>query len=143
MENTEDFTNPIDEKKVAENPGLLPFAHTIGSAIIRPVDKGRTKGIALRSMYEQSEMQLNRIKKQVELLLQEAQQIHERIKISEEIYQAEINFKPIPGHIYHVYRTPENKTVLSLIAPEEWRNCPYTFVHTVKLLSDHTWQIIR
>ncbi len=35
------FVNPIDPDKVAENPGLLPYAHTAGGAVIRPEDKGR------------------------------------------------------------------------------------------------------
>lgn len=141
-ENQNEFVNPIDEKKIAENPGLLPYAHSVGSAIIKPIDKGKTKGVAMRAMYEQSETQLLRIKKQIESLLQEAQQVHDRIKLSEEIYDADINFKPIPGHVYHVYKTVENKTVLSMIAPNEWHKCPYTFLHTVKLLADHTWQIV-
>lgn len=140
-ENQNEFVNPIDEKKIAENPGLLPYAHSVGSAIIKPIDKGKTKGVAMRAMYEQSETQLLRIKKQIESLLQEAQQVHDRIKLSEEIYEADINFKPIPGHIYHVYKTVDNKTVLSMIAPHEWKKCPYTFLYTVKLLADHTWQI--
>lgn len=141
-EQQKEFVNPIDEKKIAENPGLLPYAHSVGSALIKPIDKGKTKGVAMRAMYEQSEIKLLRIKNQIENLLSEAQQVHDRIKLSEEIYEAEINFKPIPGHIYHVYRTTENKTVLSLIAPNEWKKCPYMFLHSVKLLADHTWQIV-
>ena len=27
------FVNPIDKDKVAENPGLLPYAHTAGGAV--------------------------------------------------------------------------------------------------------------
>ena len=30
------FLNPINPEKVAQNPGLLPYAHTAGSAIIKP-----------------------------------------------------------------------------------------------------------
>ena len=30
----EEFINPIDPDKVAENPHLLPYAHTVGSAVI-------------------------------------------------------------------------------------------------------------
>ena len=30
----EAFVNPIDKDKVAENPGLLPYAHTAGGAVI-------------------------------------------------------------------------------------------------------------
>jgi hypothetical protein len=37
------FVNPIDKDKVAENPGLLPYAHTAGGAVIRPEDKGKIR----------------------------------------------------------------------------------------------------
>ena len=33
----EAFVNPIDKDKVAENPGLLPYAHTAGGAVIRRI----------------------------------------------------------------------------------------------------------
>ena len=42
--------NPIDLDKIAEQPHLLPYAHTLGGAIIRPIDKGRTKGVAMSAM---------------------------------------------------------------------------------------------
>jgi hypothetical protein len=42
------FINPIDPKKVAQNPGLLPYAHNAASAVVKPIDKGRAKGIAVR-----------------------------------------------------------------------------------------------
>ena len=48
----EPFVNPIDKDKIAENPHLLPYAHTVGGSVIKPIDKGRTKGLALDAMYE-------------------------------------------------------------------------------------------
>lgn len=140
----EEIVNPIDERKIAHNPGLLPYAHTVGSAIIKPIDEGRTKGVAMRAMYEQSDIQLQRIKKQVESLLAEAQELHNRIRLSEEIYTARMNFKPIVGHVYHFYKDKNNIAILSLIAPEDWNGrCPYQFEATVKLLADHTWQVFE
>ena len=35
----EKMKNPIDEDKITDIPHLLPYAHSIGSAIIKPVDK--------------------------------------------------------------------------------------------------------
>ena len=68
--------NPIDIDKIAEDPHLLPYAHTLGSAIIKPVDKGRVKGVAMSAMYEQTANQLHQIKDQVEHLITQAQAIH-------------------------------------------------------------------
>ncbi len=137
-----EFINPIDKEKVAETPGLIPFAHNIGSAIIKPIDEGKTKGIAMRAMYEQSDIQLQKIKRQVESLLKDAQEIHDRIRVSEEIYNARITFKPIIGHTYYFYKK-DDKPLLSIISPGEWNGkCPYHFEATVKLLADHTWQVV-
>ena len=134
--------NPIDKDKVAENPHLLPYAHNVGSAVIKPIDKGRVKGLAVSAMYEQTEMQLDQIREQINLLAQQAQAIKDRVEISETIYLAEIGFKPLIGHTYHLYKKKDESHVLSMVAPEEWgSNTPYEFIATVKLLSDHTWEI--
>lgn len=135
--------NPIDKDKIAENPHLLPYAHTVGGAVIKPIDKGRVKGLAVSAMYEQTDMQLDQIKQQIELLAQQAQKIHDRVEISEKIYLAEMNIKPLIGFTYHLYERKNGKHVLSMVAPEEWgSNPPYAFVATVKLLADHTWEIL-
>ena len=140
-----DFVNPIDPDKVAEHPSLLPYAHTVGGAVIKPIDKGRVKGLAVEAMYEQTNSQLDQIREQVELLAQQAQAIHDRVRISEQIYLSEMNFKPLIGHVYHLYKKPEaeeEKWILSMIGPEEWgAKMPYEFIASAKLLADHTWEV--
>ena len=74
----EEFVNPIDIDKVAENPHLLPYAHTVGGAVIKPIDKGKVKGLAVTAMYEQTEMQLDQIREQINLLAEQAKGIKER-----------------------------------------------------------------
>lgn len=143
-EKKESINNPIDPDKVAENPHLLPYAHTVGGAIIKPIDKGRVKGRAVSAMYEQTELQLDQIRKQIELLAEQAKAIHDRVHISEAIYQAEMNFEPLIGFTYHLYRRSNEKYVLSLVGPKEWGgNPPYQFEASVKMLSDHTWEILE
>lgn len=138
----QDFFNPIDKDKTAETPHLLPYAHHVGSAIIRPLDKGRTKGNAITAMYQQTGNQLQQIKEQVETLIRQAQAIHDRIDISEKIYRAEMGFKPVIGYDYHLYERPNGQWVLSLIAPNEWgRSKPYNWVASARLLADHTWEV--
>ncbi|MCR9290732.1 MAG: DUF2452 domain-containing protein [Bacteroidetes bacterium] len=140
----EAFVNPIDKDKIAENPSLLPYASNIGSAIIRPLDKGKVKGLAMNAMYEQTEVHLNQLREQVETLIKQAKEVHERVEISETIYLAEMGFDPIVGRFYHLYLRKNGKKVLSMVAPHEWgKNCPYEFEATVKLLSDHTWEVME
>lgn len=144
MSKDKEFQNPISRDKITDIPSLLPYAHTVGSAIIRPLDQGRTRGEAMQAMYEQTDTQLTQIKRQVELLISQAQEIHDRIRISESIYLAECRFKPNISQRYHLYTKPDGGTLLSLIDPEEWGpRSPFRFEATVKLLADHTWEILR
>jgi hypothetical protein len=137
-----DFINPIDVTKVAENPGFLPYAHTAGGAVIRPEDKGRIKGNAMMAMYEQTDRQIGQLREQMETLVAQAKSLQRRKEISEVIYEATLGFRPVVGHIYHLYRKKDDSHTISLIAPDEWEPCPYTYLATVQLLYDHTWEVL-
>jgi hypothetical protein len=137
--------NPIDKDKVAENPGLLPYAHHVGSALIRPEDRGKIKSRALTAMYEQTESQYRNLQEQMTLLVRQADQLRQRVEISEQIYSSELRFEPIVGHIYHVYLGHDGKSHLSMIAPLEWgrSGSPFAeFTASVRLMADHTWEIL-
>jgi len=132
----------IDPDEVASSPGLLPYAHHVGSAIVKPIDKGRVKGLAMSAMYEQTGHQLDQLKRQIEQLVEQAQSIHERIDISERIYRAEVGFKPNIGQTCYLYERPCGTQVLSLIGPQEWGKATnLIYRSTVRLLADHTWQV--
>ena len=136
--------NPIDSDKIAEDPHLLPYAHSVGGAIIKPIDKGRAKGTAMTAMYEQTSNSLHQIKDQVEHLLKQAQDIHDRIDISEKVYLADCSFQPVMGQIYNLYEKSDGSWVLSMIKPGEWgSNPPYYFLAQARLMHDHTWEILE
>jgi hypothetical protein len=142
-EEQKEFINPIDKDKIAEHPALLPYAHTVGGAVIRPEDMGKVKSRALSAMYEQTQYQLDQIKEQIELLAHQAQKIKDRALLSQEIYTSKMSFEPLPGHIYYLYADQQDKRILSMIGPNEWgKKKPYAYLAKVKLLSDHTWEIL-
>ena len=87
------FVNPIDKDKVAENPGLLPYAHTAGGAVIRPEDKGQIRGNAMTAMYDQTDRQMEQLRQQMDTLMNQAKSLSNRMLVSEVIYQAEIPIK--------------------------------------------------
>jgi hypothetical protein len=140
-----DFVNPID--KVAENPGLLPYAHSIGGPPIRPEDKGKLKTRALSAMRQQTDKQMMQIQRQVELMVAQANEIKRRVEISEQIYMADMGFEPLVSHIYHLYkRLEDEKHVMMIIGPDEWgknKREDLEFSASVKLMADHTWEIIE
>lgn len=139
-----DFINPIDPDKVAKNPGLLPYGHTVGAPAIRPEDIGKKKSRALSAMQEQTDMQLMQIKEQIDLLARQAKAIQDRIEVSNKIYDAIMGFEPLIGHTYHLYFTKEETYKLLMLSPNEWdcvkKNLEFTA--SVKMLGDHTWEII-
>ena len=137
--------NPIDKDKVAENPGLLAYPHTVGSITVKPEDVGKLKSRALSAMHEQTNRQLQQIQKQVELLAHQANELRRRVEVSEKIYTAEMSFEPFVGHTYYLYKKEEQHRIM-MIAPDEWGRSKANgleFVSAIKLLSDHTWELIE
>ncbi|MCI5056318.1 MAG: DUF2452 domain-containing protein [Flavobacteriales bacterium] len=141
----EEWENPIDKDKVTENPGTLTYGHTVGGAVIKPEDEGKLKSRALSAMQHQTNTQLNQIKQQIDLLAKQAKDIQDRVEISSWIYQAKVSFEPFINHIYHLYKRNDDEFVLTMIGPKEWgKSFPYKeFVASVRLLADHTWEIVE
>ena len=145
MAENKDFINPIDKDKITETPGLLEYAHTVGSAVIRPEDKGKLKGRALAAMYEQTDQQMAQIKQQIDLLASQVFELQKRKEISEKIYDCKMGFQPVIGHIYHLYQKEDASYTLSMLGDSDWgRSKPnWEYLTAVKLLGDHTWQILN
>lgn len=129
--------------KITNTPSSLPYAHHVGSAVIKPEDKGKIKGLAVTAMHEQSKMQLEKVYEQVKVLLKQAEEIKSRVDISERIYEAEIKFTPLIGNTYYLYEKDNGDQLLSFVSPKEWgAKMPFSkYLATVKLLSDHTWHV--
>lgn len=137
--------NPIDKDDITENPHSIEYPHHRGSQLVKPEDVGKQKGRALNAMEHQTDQQLELIRDQMALLAEQAKRIQLRKQVSEDIYQAEMRFEPLINHIYHLYKRDNGNTVLSMIAPNSWgrSGSPYTYVATVKLLADHTWDVLK
>jgi hypothetical protein len=120
---------------------VLPYASSLGSVAIRPTNEGVIKYKALAAMEEQTQMHLDQIREQIELLARQAQEIRKRKELSLMIYESRLSFQPQIGHTYHLYEKKDGTHLLSLVAPNEWGGAgPFkAFVSSVKLLADHTW----
>ncbi|MFC3414743.1 DUF2452 domain-containing protein [Algoriphagus hitonicola] len=131
--------------KTTDTPGTLPYAHHSGSALVKPEDKGKITGRAVAAMQSQTDMQMAQIYDQMQLLADQAKKIRARVEVSERIYQASIGFEPLINHRYFLYQKEDGMDFLSMIAPEEWgrKKNFASFVAEVKLLADHTWEILR
>lgn len=120
---------------------VLPYASSVAGVAIRPTKEGVIKHKALSAMEDQTNMQLDQIRQQIELLARQAQEIRKRKELSMMIYEAKLSFKPQIGHVYHLYEKNDGQHILSLVSPQEWGGTgPFRqFVSSVRLLADHTW----
>jgi Protein of unknown function (DUF2452) len=121
---------------------VLPYGASVSGAVVKATEEGVIRHKALTAMEEQTNMQLEQIRKQIELLALQAQEIHKRKELSMLIYNAKLSFKPEIGQVYYLYEKADDTHTLSLISPEEWgAGMPYKkFVAAVQLLADHTWK---
>ena len=96
-------------------------------------------------MEHQTDIQLKQIKDQMALLAEQAKKLKERIDVSHMIYNAEMRFEPLISHTYHLYEAEDGSFKLLMVGPNEWgkKGSPHIFISTVKLLADHTWEIIK
>ncbi|HWJ92434.1 MAG TPA: DUF2452 domain-containing protein, partial [Flavisolibacter sp.] len=123
---------------------VMPYSASVSGALVKPNEEGVIRHKALTAMEEQTNMQLDQIRKQIELLAMQAQEIHKRKELSMLIYNAKLSFKPEIGQIYYLYEKADASHMISLISPKEWgASMPYKkFVAAVQLLADHTWKEI-
>ncbi len=121
---------------------VLPYSASVAGAVIRPTEEGMIKHKALTAMEEQTNMQLDQIRQQIELLALQAQEIQKRKELSLKIYHAKLSFKPNIGQTYYLYEKSDGDHMLSLVSPKEWGSGgPFKrFVAAVQLLADHTWK---
>lgn len=123
---------------------VLPYSASVAGALVRPNEEGVIKHKALTAMEEQTNMQLSQIRKQIELLALQAQEIQKRKNLSLMIYNARLSFKPNIGQVYYLYEKNNGEHLLSLVSPKEWGpSGPFKkFIAGVRLLADHTWDEI-
>jgi hypothetical protein len=121
---------------------VLPYSASVAGAVVKPNEEGVIRHKALTAMEEQTNMQLDQIRKQIELLALQAQEIHKRKELSMVIYNARLSFKPDIGQTYYLYEKQDEDHIISLISPKDWGGAmPYKkFIAAVQLLADHTWK---
>ncbi len=137
-----DNTPYINTEIYHKQLSVLPYSASVAGAVIKHTEEGVIKHKALTAMEEQTNMQLDQIRKQIELLALQAQEIQKRKELSLMIYGANLAFKPNIGQTYYLYEKKDESFMLSLISPKEWGGPgPFKrFVAAVQLLADHTWR---
>lgn len=102
------------------------------------------KSRGLKAMEQQVDMQMAKIREQIELLAKQVEELQKRKELSFQIYQADNSFEPLVGKAYYLYKKGDESRFLSMIAPGEWgkRENDNVFLAKVELLADRTWNIV-
>jgi hypothetical protein len=124
---------------------LLREQNPIWKAVRDIVPIETTKEKSLVVMEHHANRQIESLKKQAALLVKQAQEIQDRVKLAHLVSRAEYSFKPIMLKEYYLYEKNVQYR-LTLISPEEWpshTDCPYgECVAVVRQLGDSTWEEI-
>lgn len=133
----------ILKEKTTDIPGLIAYAHERGGFAITLTSPDEIKSNAVKSMHEQVETQLAMLHERMSVLAKQAQELKNRAIVSSELFEISPGFTPVAGKTYFLYLRATGEKVLSLIAPEEWKQMPFKeFLASVKYLSDKTWQLV-
>lgn len=99
---------------------VLPYSTSVSGAVIKATEEGVIRHKALTAMEEQTNMQLAQIRKQIELLALQAQEIQMRKELSMLIYDAKLSFQPVIGQVYYLYEKKDESHLVSMVSPKEW-----------------------
>ena len=123
---------------------LMKYPVERGGMAFSVTKKEVIKSRGLMAMEQQVDMQMAKIKEQIELLARQVEELQKRKELSFQIYQAESSFEPLVGKYYYLYKKGDESRFLSMIAPGEWgrRETENVFLAKVELLADRTWNIV-
>ncbi|MEO1011962.1 MAG: DUF2452 domain-containing protein [Bacteroidota bacterium] len=120
----------FDEKTQEYHSKLLPYASGVGAPKISPPDVSRWKNTNIVVANHQFKSRYNAIKEAYEVLM-------EQFEYNNLVYSARYNFEPISGETYHLYKSKDESTFLSLISPNE---CTFEHLGSFRLGPDKMWE---
>lgn len=120
----------FDEETQTYNGKLLPYASGVAAPKITPPDVTSWKNTNIVSANNQFKAKYQDIQEQYKRMMQE-------FEYNSLVYSAKFNFEPIVGKTYHLYRSRDESTFLSLINPNE---CNFEHLGTFLLGPNRTWE---
>lgn len=133
-------------KEDADKRSNLPYPMELGSPAFAPVDVYREKDIIHNAGKLHAQQEYDRIMEQVEVLKRQAENLANRMKVSDMMYNISITFKPVHGKIYYVYLdTIKNVHWVSMNHPNSWSaiGMHHKFIVAVQLMGDSNWKEVE
>ena len=97
---------------------------------------------SLTSMRHHANQQIKKLQDHADLLVDQVKEIVERVKLAEKISTAEYGFKPVHLKEYYLYEK-DDRLVLTLIGPDEWKSPYGDCIAVVRQLGDSTWEEVK
>jgi hypothetical protein len=125
------------------NKNVTPYATEAGGPKFDLVPVTKQKDIMLNVARLHAQQEYDRIMELVTVLQKQAEQIKQRLDITDMVHAAEYQFQIAHGNTYWLlYDRRKDVTRLSINGPDDWSSSPpeeYEYITQVKWLGDHTW----
>ncbi len=121
-----------------------PYALDRGAPKFDLVEVKNKKDQNYNLAIQQAQKEFENLKQIADVINKQAQQIKERLEISELIYQAEYSFSPVAGGEYWLVKDIE-KDILTVcvLGPNDWSTeAPnnYEYISKIKYLANGLWE---
>ncbi len=123
---------PMSEPDTKPSPAFLPYPISTLSPPIVPNDLTSFKSRGISQVERDLQQKLQEIRETYLATI-------DHFNWNKLVYEADIQFEPIIGGIYHLYEVRGRK-MLSMISPGEW---PQKHLATVRLNMDRQWKIVE
>ena len=108
----------------------------------RVADLTVSKDQSLERSNDASNREIERLREQAKILMEQADQVEFEAEIRTKIRSANCGFHPVVNQVYFLYEKNES-CILSLIGPDKWNGQPPygNYLASVVQLGDLTWEI--
>jgi len=129
------------------NRNIQEYPTEVGSIKFEPVPIKSHKDMMLNTARMNAQQEYDRIVALVKVLEEQAQNILRRLDITDLVYRAKYNFRPVHGNIYWLIEDQRQQEILlSMLGPNDWSTGSpdyYKYITQVQWLGDYTWKEIK
>lgn len=123
---------------------IVPYGLDRGAPKFDIIETKTKKDQHYNLAVQQAQKEFENLKQIADVINKQAQQIKERLEITELVYNAERTFTPVVGANYWLIKdTKKNNIQIVVLGPKEWATNPpenYEYISEVKYLANGLWE---
>lgn len=133
----------ITPEDIIKKP-FVPYPLDRGAPKFHLIDVKSIKDQEYNLALKQAQQEFDKLREVADVITGQVNQIKARMELTQQIYLAEYNFKPVPGKTYWLVRhSKKNVLILCLLGPEDWAHGPpevYEYIKQVRSLPNGLWE---